>query len=146
NAESDVRAIANIVQIKSGTGLVMAGLLGESDIESVAKIPVLGDLPAVGALFRSKNVSRRKSEILIFVEARIMSSNSSVARAESAEDLRLAAPYVASGTLDNPLEVGLRRAGLGPYLPPPDGNEAEYWNECGWRVNKIKTTAYDAFR
>jgi hypothetical protein len=146
NAESDVRAIANIVQIKSGTGLVMAGLLGESDIESVAKIPVLGDLPAVGALFRSKNVSRRKTEILIFIEARIMSSDSSIARAESAEDLCLAAPYVAGGTLDNPLEVGLRRAGLGPYLPPPDCNEVEFWNQCGWRVNKIKTTAYDAFR
>jgi len=146
NAESDVRAIANIVQVKNGTGLVMAGLLAESDVEVQAKVPILGDLPAVGALFRAKTVSRAKSEILIFIEARILSQDDCIARAQSAADLHLAAPYVSAGTLENPLEVGLYRAGFGTYLPPPSCDEKQYWERCSRRVNRINTTAHDAFK
>ncbi len=45
---------------------------GESDVEALTKVPVVGDLPLVGWLFRSKSVSRKKSEILIFLEAEVM--------------------------------------------------------------------------
>lgn len=144
--ESDVRAIANILQIKNGTGLVMAGLLGESDIEAVSKIPVIGDLPVVGYLFRSKSVSRKKTEILIFIEANVLSSDPSIAREESSADLQLAKPYVTGGTLDNPLELGLQRAGLGNYLPPASHQESLYWARRGQQVNKIRTEIQDAVR
>lgn len=144
--ESNVRAIANILQIKNGTGLVMAGLLGESDIEAVSKLPLLGDLPVVGYLFRSKSVSRKKSEILIFIEANVLSQDPTQAREESGTDLHLAKPYVNAGTLDNPLEVGLQRAGFGNYLPPTSHQEDLYWAKRGRQVNRIRTEIHDALR
>lgn len=146
NAETGVRAISNIIQLKNDTGLVMAGLLGESDVVSVAKIPILGDLPVAGALFRGKSVGRRKTELLIFIEAKILDQNPGIARSESASDLHLAAPYVSGGTLDNPLEVGLHRAGFGTYLPPPTCEEEKYWEEYCRRINRIRTAAHDALR
>ncbi|MBW3598955.1 MAG: hypothetical protein KY475_16990, partial [Planctomycetes bacterium] len=138
NAENDVRAIGNVLQIKNGTGLVMAGLLAESDVEAESKVPVLGDLPLVGAMFRAKSVTRAKTEILIFIEARVLSDDASLARAESAADLHLAAPYVAAGTLDNPLEIGLYRAGFDAYLPPPTLDEQQYWQRFGRRGNRSR--------
>lgn len=146
NSETDVRAVANILQIRNGTGLVMAGLLGESEVDSVAKVPILGDLPLVGALFRSKAVSRVKTELLIFVEAKILTADPSIARAESSVDLDLAAPYVSGGTLDNPLEVGLHRAGFATYLPPPTKGEQQYWERKSRRIRRIQTAARDALR
>ena len=65
--ESNVRAIANIVQVKSGHGLVMGGLISEQDSEIVNKTPVLGDVPVFGYLFRSKQCARIRTETLIFV-------------------------------------------------------------------------------
>jgi Flp pilus assembly secretin CpaC len=145
-AESGVRGIANIVQVKNGMGVVMAGLLGESDVETVSKIPLLGDLPAVGFLFRSKSVARNKSEIVIFIEANILSQDPTESRAQSSEDLQLGLPYVTGTTLDNSLELGIRRAGIGTYLPAQTHDEQNYWDRNHRRVSKIKTTIHDASR
>lgn len=144
--ESDVRSIKNILQIKNGHGLVMAGLLGESDVEALAKVPIAGDLPLVGWLFRSKSVSRKKSEILIFLEAEVMPADPHALRSASMSDLELARPYVAGSTLNNPLEIGLHRSGIGNYLPPLAHEEQSYWHRCGARINRIRTTSYDMFR
>ena len=45
NTESNVRAIANVIQVKSGHGVVMAGLIGEREEEVSQKVPFLGDIP-----------------------------------------------------------------------------------------------------
>ncbi len=141
--EQNVRAIANLVQVQSGQGVVMAGLIGARDERFENKVPFLGDLPGVGFLFRSQVSDRRKTETLIFVEATVLDPDPCVARQQSYQDFLLGQPYVWGETLDNPLEEGMHRAGFGPYLPPLSVHEARYWERFGRKVQKACTKLDD---
>jgi len=143
--ESNVRAISNIVQVKSGHGVVMGGVIGEQDLKNVSKVPILGDIPAVGALFRSKTTSRQKTELLIFIEAQVLPPCPEEARAHSYQDFRLGEGYVAGDFLDNPLERGMNRAGFGAYLPPHSAEEKVFWERLGRKVKKMATQLDDTF-
>src|SRR5439155_4293509 len=125
--EANVRAIANIVQVKSGHGVIIGGLIAEHDTKDISKVPVLGDIPGVGALFRSKTTSRQKTEVLVFIEAQVLDSCPPAARAQSAGDFVLGKAYVTGDFLDNPLERGMYRAGFGTYLPPHSQEERIFW-------------------
>jgi hypothetical protein len=137
--ETNVRAVANVIQVKSGHGVVMAGLIGEREIDDLTKVPVLGDLPWVGFFFRAKTVSRVKTEVLVFIEAQVVDPDPCMARAESAHDFTLGKSYVAGEFLDNPLEYGMYRVGFGTYLPPHSCGERIYWERCGRKIRKICT-------
>lgn len=144
--EENVRAIANVIQIQSGQGVVMAGLIGERDQESIRKVPVLGDLPYVGALFRDKTNTRQKTELLIFLEAEVLDQKPELARAQSAEDFRLSQPYLQHNLLDNPMECSFQRAGMGSYLPTAHKNEQAFWQRHRRQILKAATTANDLVR
>jgi type IV pilus assembly protein PilQ len=51
---------------------VLGGVFKSSDITSESKIPFLGDLPYVGRLFKSKDITKTKQELLIFITPRIL--------------------------------------------------------------------------
>ncbi len=78
--EDNVRAIANVVQVKSGHGAAIGGLIGTKEVNDITKVPVLGDIPVVGFLFRSKSTNRQKTELLIFIEARVLDRHPGAAR------------------------------------------------------------------
>ncbi len=141
--ESNVRAVANVVQLKSGHGVVMAGLIGEREAKNTAKVPILGDLPIVGAAFRSRGTSRIKTEVLIFAEATVLPSDPNSARYESSRDYRLAAGYVAGEVLENPLECSLYRSGIGPKLGPCSEAEECFWRDHGRQVRSAQTQLKD---
>jgi pilus assembly protein CpaC len=61
------RKLETTVQLHDGQTLALAGLLQDSLRESVTKIPGLGDLPILGALFRSTNYTQEKTDLLIAV-------------------------------------------------------------------------------
>lgn len=63
------------IRIKDGETLIIAGMIQESDTKTVNKIPVLGDLPVVGALFRSTSSGKAKSEMLIMLTPKIITDN-----------------------------------------------------------------------
>jgi len=144
NASENINAIANIVQVKSGHGVVMGGMIGSGEIETVSKIPVLGDLPAVGYAFRSKSTDRAKSELIIFVEATVL-PNSHLARDETARDFQLGYGYVHGELRDNAMEIGMHRAGFGHYLPPSCPREDAFWMECGNKMRRVATEVDDIF-
>lgn len=60
------------VRIKDGETLAIGGLIQESDQKTVSKIPVLGDLPIIGAAFRSSKAEKKKSELVIMITPRII--------------------------------------------------------------------------
>lgn len=138
-------AIANVVQVKSGNGVVMGGLIGAREIESVSKIPLLGDLPVVGYFFRSTAVDRAKTELIILIEATVLPS-SETAREQTAQDFRLGHDYVSGSLRENPLEAGMYRAGFGQYLPQAGLHEQEYWTRHGNKMRKVATEVDDLFR
>lgn len=146
NAEEIGAAIANVVQLKNGHGAVLAGLIGERDVKSTSKVPFLGDLPVVGAAFRSRGTSRQKTEIVIFLEAEILPSDPHRGVASAAHDFNLTRSYLNKDVLCNPLEVGLQRAGIGSYLPPRSCDEQIFWEKVGRRVQKSSTAFHDIIR
>lgn len=58
--------------IRNGDTMVIAGLLQKHDIVSTNRVPLLGDLPLIGSLFRSRSVSTDDSEVLVFITPTII--------------------------------------------------------------------------
>lgn len=66
------RRVTSDVELAPGQHLAIAGLLDNSIIESVNKIPILGDIPILGYLFKSKDYRQRRSELLVIVTPHIV--------------------------------------------------------------------------
>ena len=61
------------VSMRSGETLVLSGLLDQQSNKSVEKVALLGELPVLGALFRSTNFSENRSELVIFLTPEVYS-------------------------------------------------------------------------
>ncbi len=59
------------VLLPDGCGMVIGGLIKETDIETQAKVPILGDLRVIGRLFQQRTVTRQRVEIIIALLPRI---------------------------------------------------------------------------
>jgi type II secretory pathway component GspD/PulD (secretin) len=59
------------VRVKDGETLAIGGLISEDDIKNVQKVPILGDLPFFGALFRDTQHQRDRTEVVVFVKVSI---------------------------------------------------------------------------
>ncbi|WP_174297906.1 type II secretion system secretin GspD [Sphingomonas bacterium] len=66
------RAIENTFTIDDGQIVVIGGLLSDEERRTIEKTPVLGDLPVVGNLFRSKARSRTKTNLMVFIRPTIL--------------------------------------------------------------------------
>ncbi|CAA6804706.1 MAG: Type IV pilus biogenesis protein PilQ [uncultured Thiotrichaceae bacterium] len=71
----DTREIQTKVLVENGQTIVLGGVHEETNINGTTKVPVLGDLPVVGRLFRKTNKSENKRELLIFVTPKIVDSS-----------------------------------------------------------------------
>lgn len=60
------------VMVEDGGTLILGGIYEEENSESVSKVPLLGDIPVVGNLFKSRTRSDKKTELLIFITPRIV--------------------------------------------------------------------------
>ena len=63
------------VRIKDGETLIIGGMLRDEELKNVSKIPVLGDIPYIGALFRTTDTTKTKEEMLIMITPRIITDN-----------------------------------------------------------------------
>jgi type II secretory pathway component GspD/PulD (secretin) len=70
--EYDIRKIDTRVMIPSGHTLVMGGMVQDAVNTGNTKVPILGDLPVFGYLFRSDTKSRQKSNLLVFLTPTIV--------------------------------------------------------------------------
>ncbi len=55
------------VELKPGQHLAIAGLLDNSILKNVDKIPILGDIPILGLLFQSRDIRQKRTELLVIV-------------------------------------------------------------------------------
>jgi type IV pilus assembly protein PilQ len=61
-----------IIRVKNGETLILTGVLQDSDNVATSKVPILGDIPILGSLFRSNQTTKRKSELIILVTPKIL--------------------------------------------------------------------------
>jgi pilus assembly protein CpaC len=107
--------------LRDGETLVLAGLLQREVSSDMDKLPLLGDIPVLGALFRSKRFQNKETELVVFVTPRIVSAESPSNRdrlqrtTERLEARMGPAPY-----LSEPLQPGVsyERA---DQVPPREG-------------------------
>ncbi len=64
------------IRIKDGETLVLAGLIKESETQTVTKMPLLSDLPFIGAFFRGNSSNKSREELVIVVTPHIVKDNS----------------------------------------------------------------------
>lgn len=74
--ELDIQEIDSVVNLKSGEAIVIGGLMqNKSETERIG-LPVLSEIPGFGALFRKQSDKIQKSELVIFMKARILNQPS----------------------------------------------------------------------
>ena len=68
----DTNKVSTQVLVENGGTVVIGGVYAQTDTTAINKVPVLGDVPVVGGLFRSTARVDNKSELLIFISPKIM--------------------------------------------------------------------------
>ena len=75
----DTRNIQTQVLVRDGQTVVLGGIMETERRDSEKKVPLLGDVPVLGNLFKSKSKINNRDELLIFVTPKILREGSSVA-------------------------------------------------------------------
>lgn len=71
----DIKQVSTLVRVKNGATAVLGGLIKSSSNSTQRRIPVLGDLPGVGRLFRGEFQFDEKSELVIFLTPRVIEAD-----------------------------------------------------------------------
>lgn len=66
------REIKTTVIVDDGGTIVLGGLIDEDVQESVSKVPLLGDIPVLGHLFKTTSTSKRKRNLMVFLKPTIV--------------------------------------------------------------------------
>ncbi len=115
--------------LRSGETMVLAGLISRKTSNDIVKLPFLGDIPILGALFRSKRFQNDETELVVFVTPTVVDAQSPglVERVERAKE-RLEQHMGPQPYLNNPLQPGRDTARPNdpvlPVIPPPEPEPA----------------------
>jgi type IV pilus assembly protein PilQ len=63
---------SGLVRLRDGQTLILSGIIQDSDRTTVSKIPILGDIPLLGSLFRRTNRSNQRNEVIVLLTPQIM--------------------------------------------------------------------------
>jgi general secretion pathway protein D len=63
--QTSAREAETTIRLKDGETFVLGGLIRDEDIKQMSKIPLLGDLPVIGQLFRNKSNTHRRTEVMV---------------------------------------------------------------------------------
>jgi pilus assembly protein CpaC len=66
------RRAKTAVELRDGQSFALAGLLDNSETKSLSQVPVLGDIPILGALFKSKSFQKNETELMFIVTAQLV--------------------------------------------------------------------------
>lgn len=72
NLTTNVRSMKTAVIVDNGSVLVLGGLIKDDVHESNSRVPLLGDIPFLGALFRSKITTKTKTNLMIFLRPTVI--------------------------------------------------------------------------
>ncbi|UCG32888.1 MAG: hypothetical protein JSU68_14640, partial [Phycisphaerales bacterium] len=122
------RSASTTVTVRDGETVVIGGLIQTRESGTESKVPVAGDVPVLGALFRAQTKQRRKNELLIVLTPRVVRSPEDI-RALSLETRDIAG-QIPDEALRSPLFDGLQLRPGERRLRPEEFSEEE-WPELG---------------
>jgi general secretion pathway protein D len=117
------REIQTTVLVDDGDIIVLGGLLDQNERLQVDRVPGLGDIPVVGALFRSNTVERNKRNLMVFIRPTIVrntadAQNVTAPRYDYIRDLQIGGRPGARSSLDDAVQNYLR---ANPPVPAAPG-------------------------
>ena len=123
----DVRRATTTVELRDGQSFAIAGLLQDDFEDAINQVPYLGDIPVLGALFRSVNYQRGETELVIIVSAHL------VTPVDDESQLALPTDRIA---IPNEAELFLLGSpvGLGPGAAGSDISSQNFDGEFGYVV------------
>lgn len=108
------RTLKTSVMVQDGEILVLGGLIDENMQDRVQKVPLLGDIPLLGALFRSHTTQKVKQNLMVFMRPSILHDETTATSQTSEKYNYLRAQQIQAGKNG----FGLMREELAPLLPP----------------------------
>ena len=95
------RSTKTSVAVKDGQTVVIGGLMQERDEENITKIPLLGDIPLLGMIFRNERIDKRKTNLLVFLTPHIVKESDRIAAitSEKQKEFAVAENRFAEGEL-----------------------------------------------
>lgn len=86
-AKSTIRESDTVVRAKDGDVVVIGGLMSTQSVDQTTKVPFLGDIPALGHLFRNTNKLTKKTELVILLKPTVVGVNTWSQEVEKSRDL-----------------------------------------------------------
>lgn len=77
---TSVRSTNTSVVVKDNQTVVISGLIQEQKIDNSTKIPVLGDIPVLGWLFKTESTTKKKTNLLVFITPHIVKDERDIER------------------------------------------------------------------
>ena len=71
----DTKNVSTEVLVENGGTVVLGGIFEEEELSNVTQIPLLGDIPIVGNLFKNRENRTDQRELLVFITPRIVSDD-----------------------------------------------------------------------
>jgi general secretion pathway protein D len=127
------RSAQSRVAIENGRTIVIGGLMEDRKNVTIRKVPVLGDIPVLGAAFRRTQESKSKTELLIFLTPHVAVEATDLEgmSRDEMEGVRITPHAVSPGTFEGHMDGMRRGATSGPvepiYTPPAPPTERSEW-------------------
>lgn len=86
-AKSSIRESDSVIRARDGDVVVIGGLMKSATVDQVSQVPFLGDIPALGHLFRNTSKISRKTELVILLKPTVVGVNSWQKELERSRDL-----------------------------------------------------------
>ena len=122
------REAETTVSVKDGETVVLGGIISNTVNDTVNKIPVLGDIPVLGNLFRSVNKTKNKTELLVFMTPHVVKDADDARRlkeateAEMGQETQQRLPTAAPIAATSPAATNTVPAANAPVAPPAGGS------------------------
>jgi MSHA biogenesis protein MshL len=86
-AQSEIRESDTVIRAASGDVVVIGGLMKSENIETVSKVPLLGDIPFLGEAFTSRTKSKKKTELIIMLRPTVVGGDTWKDELKRSQDL-----------------------------------------------------------
>ena len=113
----NTRRVDTEIELQSGQSFAIAGLLDNRTTESLSKIPGLADIPVLGKLFTSRQISKQNSELLVIVTPELVAP---IPEGQALPDIPRPQPFLEGpGILNHPPQTpGQDQTGPAPPTTP----------------------------
>lgn len=120
------RIIETTVIVDDGQILVLGGLIEDQLRESEQRVPILGSIPIVGALFRSRKTDKVKTNLMVFIRPTILRNKEQISYETNAKYNYIRDLQRAGRGYSGDSSVAIMPGAARPELPPLDDSQIQY--------------------